>query len=328
MKSLVDRFPTQLDEALAIAQSHSGSNKGKKNILNIVISGLGGSGIGGTIIADLLGGRLKVPVIINKDYHIPAFVNENTLFIASSYSGNTEETLEATQKAISQGAEIACITSGGQILALAKDKSYNYIQVPSGYPPRSCIGYSMVQLLAILSGYGLIGSEFISEVKGSSELLKAEKEAIYNEAKKLANFLYSKMPIIYTSSGWEGVAVRFRQQLNENSKELCWHHILPEMNHNELVGWVKENQNLAVVYFRSQSEYSRTAERFSFLDEAIGKFTSSRLTIFSKGKCSLEEAFYLIHLGDWASVLLAEKNKVDAMDISVIDKLKAHLAVI
>ncbi len=325
MKELVERFPIQLEEALQIALSAK-IKPTEIAIQNIVISGLGGSGIGGSIIADLLSDTLQIPVIINKNYAIPAFVGKNTLFIASSYSGNTEETLEATHKAIDEGAEVACITSGGKILQLAQENNYNFIQLPAGYPPRSCIGYSMVQLLALLSGYGFISKDILSQVKTSADLLRTNTTKIKTEAEKLAAFLYKKTPIIYTADGMEGVAVRFRQQLNENSKMLCWHHILPEMNHNELVGWVSKNDNLALVYLRSKQEYSRTSERFAFLDKAIQGFTPNRFTVSSIGNTALEEIFYLIHLTDLSSVLLADKNEVDAMDIAVIDRLKSHLA--
>jgi glucose/mannose-6-phosphate isomerase len=325
MKELVDRFPTQLKEALAIAQAKS-FNPSKETIQNVVVSGLGGSGIGGSIVSEILANSLKVPVYINKDYAIPAFVGKHTLFVASSYSGNTEETLEALDKATHAGAEIACITSSGKLLEIAQKAGYNYLQVPGGMPPRSCLGYSMVQLMGVFTKYQLTDYPSLEKVAASIDLLISQKETIQKQAMQMTEFLLDKTPIIYTSSGFEGVAIRLRQQLNENSKVLCWHHIIPEMNHNELVGWTVPNDQLAVVYLRSGNEYARTAERIDFLQKVISNYTANQLSIVSQGNSAIEEAFYLIHVSDWASVYLAEKRGVDAMDIDIIYKLKEHLS--
>lgn len=325
MKELVERFPTQLKEALAIAQSKS-FKPSNNPIQQVVVSGLGGSGIGGTIVAEILANSLRVPVYINKDYAIPAFVGKNTLFVASSYSGNTEETLEALEKAIQAGAEIACITSGGKLLDIAVQSGYNYLQVPGGMPPRSCLGYSMVQLMGVFSKYQLSDYPSLEKVDASIRLLESQKQTIQEQAMQMTEFLMNKTPIIYTSSGFEGVAIRLRQQLNENAKVLCWHHIIPEMNHNELVGWTVPNDQLAVVYLRSGNEYSRTAERIAFLQNVISNYTPHQLSIVSQGASAIEEAFYLIHVSDWASVYLADKRQVDAMDIDIIYKLKDHLS--
>src|SRR6201993_85300 len=137
MKNLVDNFPKQLSEALLIAQASKIS--AGKNIANVLITGLGGSGIGGTIAAELANKQSKVPVMVSKDYFIPSFVNENTLVIVSSYSGNTEETLSAMQIAIDKKAQIACITSGGKVKELAEQHKFDLIVIPGGNPPRSCL---------------------------------------------------------------------------------------------------------------------------------------------------------------------------------------------
>ena len=148
MIKLVDNFPNQLKEALAIANSAI-IHEPKKTISNVIITGLGGSGIGGTILTEVLADSVKVPVLINKDYFLPAFVNENTLVIVSSYSGNTEETVQAMEQAMSKNAQLVCITSGGKILELAKQNLIEFIEIPGGQPPRSCIGLSLVQLIKV-----------------------------------------------------------------------------------------------------------------------------------------------------------------------------------
>lgn len=138
MIKLVDNFPNQLKEALSIANSAVVSEPNKP-IHNVVVTGLGGSGIGGTILTEVLMDSVKVPVLINKDYFLPAFVNENTLLIVSSYSGNTEETVQAMEQAMSKHAQIVCVTSGGKILELAKQNLIEFIEIPGGQPDRKSV---------------------------------------------------------------------------------------------------------------------------------------------------------------------------------------------
>ena len=123
-----------------------------------------------------------------------------------------------------------------------------------------------------------------------------------------------------------GIAIRFRQQLNENAKVLCWHHIIPEMNHNELVGWTKKDDNLAVIIFIDKDEYFRNVARVDINKEVIKKYTSHITEIYSKGNSEIEKAIYFIHLGDWISVILGELRGVDLMEVNVINFLKSALS--
>ena len=157
MRDLVEDFTKHLTKALEIGRQAKFSSTDKK-ISNVVISGLGGSGIGGTIVGQLLAQEIKIPIIVNKDYSIPQFVDESTLFIVSSYSGNTEETLYALEAAEKNGAEIACVTSGGEIEKIAKEKGYNCIIIPGGLPPRAAFGLAFPQLLYVLNQYNLISN--------------------------------------------------------------------------------------------------------------------------------------------------------------------------
>ena len=162
MKALVQNFTNQLKEAKAIADKAIIS--ASDNTQNIVITGLGGSGIGGTIISELISDACNVPIIVSKDYFLPAFVNANTLLIVSSYSGNTEETLSAMQQAIAKKAQIVCITSGGKVLELAKQHQFDFIEIPGGNPPRSCIGYSLVQLINVLVAKGFADKNLFTDL--------------------------------------------------------------------------------------------------------------------------------------------------------------------
>ena len=325
MTELIKNFPKQLAEAMEIGEK-ARLNKPARPIQNIVIAGLGGSGIGGTIVSEIVAQEAKVPIVVIKDYFIPAFVNQNTLVICCSYSGNTEETVQALDDSIARGAMICCITSGGKVAETAKNKNIDLINIPGGMPPRACLGYSLTQLFFVLHGYGVISNSFKKQLMESIELLKRENTNIVAEAKKLTDFFAGKIPVIYAVDGYNGVATRFRQQINENSKMLCWHNILPEMNHNELVGWAEKYDDVAVIILRNKTDYSRTQARIEISKEIFKKYTPNVTELWSKGESQLERSLYLIHLTDFISVMLADKKKIDATEVNVINHLKGQLA--
>ena len=324
MKDLVENFAQQLKDAKQIAEKAIIS--GNNGIQSILVSGLGGSGIGGTIISELIANSCKVPILINKDYFLPAFVNESTLVIISSYSGNTEETLSALQNAVQAKAQIVCITSGGKVLEIARQHQFDFIQIPGGQPPRSCIGYSLVQLIKILVAKGFAEPELFTQLEKSIKLLEKENQNIKSEAKAIAQKLLNKIPVIYSLGVCEGVAVRFRQQINENSKMLCWHHNFPEMNHNELVGWTVKNENIAVVTFQTTFDFDRTKKRYGVCRGIFEKYSSSVIDISAKGDSKLAQFLYLINIGDWISCYLADLRGIDPVEVNVIDYLKGELS--
>ncbi len=325
MKQLITNFPDHLSEALEnIAKSSFSPATGE--IQNVLITGLGGSGIGGTIVAELVAPYATVPIVVNKDYLIPAFVNDKTLVIACSYSGDTEETLMATHQALKNGAQVACITSGGQLKAKAEALKLNYLSMTGGNPPRSMFGYSFSYLLFILEFYGLSSINTASSISDAVNLLQLESEKLKAEAKSLAEKLENTIPIIYSVSGGLGIASRWRQQLNENAKMLSWEAEIPEMNHNELVGWEGGDQKFFPVYLRNQQDFSRNQHRIEIIKEIIANKTPHQYEVWSKGKSSVENALYLIQFGDWVSYYLSEINQVDIMDIKSIDRLKSELS--
>jgi len=324
MDKLIEQFSNQLREAISIGEQ-SLINKTTVEIRNILITGLGGSGIGGNLANQFCEHELEVPLMVNKDYFIPGFVNKHTLVIISSYSGNTEETLQAFNEAEAKGAHIVCISSGGKVIEIAKDKGYDHILIPGGNPPRTCLGYSLTQQLFILYKLGLISERPIASLKQIPDFLDKHEKNIQNLARDLAEDLFDKMPIIYINAKMEPVAVRLRQQLNENSKILCWHHVIPEMNHNELVGWRNEDQNLAVIIFRNEDDYDKIQKRIEINKGIFEKYTSNLFEIYSIGENDIEKAMYFIHLGDWISYFIAELREMDATEVNVIDFLKSEL---
>ncbi|MBX2905555.1 MAG: bifunctional phosphoglucose/phosphomannose isomerase [Taibaiella sp.] len=325
MKKLVTDFPIQLQEALIIGKNHRFIAQ-HADFSNVVVTGLGGSGIGGSIVQNYVFDKLKVPFVVNKDYFLPAFVNKRSLVIVCSYSGNTEETVMALHEARKRKATIICVTSGGKIAEYASAKKLDCILVPAGMPPRACLGYSLVQLLYVLAHFGLISNSFEKEIKGSIKQLKNNEEDIHKKAMTVAKKVVGKLPIVYSSSAIEGVGTRFRQQLNENSKLLSWSGAVPEMNHNEFVGWKDDASDKAVLVLRNHDDYKRVQARMDIGNKIFKKYKPTVIEIYSEGKNYWEKVFYLIHLTDWVSVYLADLRGVDATEVKVIDFLKKSLS--
>jgi glucose/mannose-6-phosphate isomerase len=325
MKNLVDAFPSHLREALEIGRNAQ-LVKPDQSFKNVVISGLGGSGIGGKIVSQLIDDYCDIPVVCTNDYVLPGFVGKDSLVIISSYSGDTEETVAAMHEAASKGAKIACITSGGKIAAYAAEKSLNRIIIPGGNPPRSMFGYSSVQIFFMLKAYGLIHVDFEKEIEQTISDLLRDKESIKTETRSIAEKIVNRIPILYCEARYEGVAIRWRQQINENSKMLCWHHVFPEMNHNELVGWTGGDNRVAVLLIRSEDDHKRSQLRMELCKKLMGEKCDTIIEIHAKGATRIQRAYYLIHLGDWLSIDLAELKNEDPVAIPAIIFLKNELA--
>ena len=276
--------------------------------------------------SDLISKDISIPIETSKGYDIPGFVNEKTLVIACSYSGNTEETISALNKCLENNAEVAIVCSGGKLQDLALEKDLNHIIIPAGNPPRAMFGYGFTQLFFVLNNYGIINDSFKADFEKSILLINTEQENIKKTAQDISKKLFNTTPIIYVADGFEGVAVRFRQQINENSKMLCWHHVVPEMNHNELLGWRTNVENTSVIYLRNESDYYRNKTRIDINKSVIEKYTSNISEIWSLGNSSIERSLYLINVGDWISWYLSELNNVDAIEIDVINYLKEKLS--
>lgn len=326
MNELIERFMDQLEEGLQIGRNAS-IRPASPDITHIYVAGLGGSGIGADFVASYVQNECKLPFLVRKGYSVPAFVGPKTLAIASSYSGNTEETLISYAQIKAQGARLLCVASGGKIIEAAKADGNDFIQVPGNWPsPRACLGYSVTAQLAALQHLGYISDRCLNEIEGAIGLLRKEASDIREQAKSIAQKLHHKIPVIYIEDRMEPVAVRLRQQINENSKALCWHHVIPEMNHNELVGWTEENKDLVVLYLRNDDDYARNAVRMDINKKIIGKYAGEIIEVYSKGANLIEKSLYLVHLGDWISWELSVLRNVDALEVNVIDYLKGELA--
>ena len=325
MEQLIAAFPNNITEALQIASDFK-FRPLKNEVRNVLIVGMGGSGIGGSLVSTWLENELDIPVTISKDYTIPNFVDEHTLVIGSSYSGNTEETLSSIDEAISKNAQIIAISSGGKMKELGAENNFDVVIVPGGNPPRTALAFSIVQLVNIFVQLGMASADRLNEMEAGRSLIVSREQEIKKKAKEIAAFLHGKVGILYGSNEYEPVLVRARQQFNENSKLLCWHHALPEMNHNELVGWGGGDDRFAVLFFQNDEVHRRTAKRIDITREKIEEITSNVMDLHSEGASLIERSIYLINVVDWASLYLAEMKDVDPIDIAVIDYLKSTLA--
>jgi len=323
MKQFIEGFGNQMREALEIANAATVTPR-QKDIRAITVAGLGGSAFGAEITKNYISNFCQVPLTICREYTIPAYVGKNTLFLACSYSGNTEETLSAVEQAHAQGAEIVCVTSGGKLEGIARERGYNLIKIPAGYPPRAAAGFAVVQQLQVLQAYGLI-PDFRADLADAQAVV--DNFADHDAAKSLAEGLKGKYPIVYVPGELESVAIRWRQQIEENGKHLCSHHIIPEMNHNELVGWMFPKELITSFYaiFIGGVMHERVKYRFDLNEQIIREHTPNTIFIEGKGETHLGQIFYLLHFGDWVSLYLAYVNDIDPSPVKVIDYLKSTL---
>ena len=334
MLTLLGDFPNQVREALAIGEN-ADVHMRTAGIRNIVMCGLGGSAIGGDVLRSYLAGDLKVPFIVNRHYTLPKFVGPDSLVIISSYSGNTEETTTAHREALRRKARLLCVSSNGITEQLARRARSPFIKVPGGLPPRAALGYSFFPLLLALTRLGFIKSRQ-KEITETVALLDeharryAGLDPATNPALALAQKLHHRIAVCYSSTErFDAVNTRWRGQIAENAKALTFGHVLPEMNHNELVGWkVLENEmrEMVVVFLRDKDDHKRVHMRMDLTREIISRYTEHVEEVWSEGKGLLARIFSLIQLGDWVSYYMAILHGEDPTPVAVIDYLKQSLA--
>jgi glucose/mannose-6-phosphate isomerase len=334
MYQAIKYFPEEIEDAIKIGKGAK-VRINVKGIRNILLTGLGGSAIGGDLLRSYLSGQISVPFIVNRFYTLPRFVDKNTLVIVSSYSGNTEETISAYKDAIKKKARVLCITTGGVVEQMAQKYNHPVIKIPKGYSPRAALAYSFFPLLVVLGKLRICSAKSV-EMKETVELLKSISEAFSNPESldnapfKLAERLKDKLPVIYSETEhFDAVNLRWRGQFAENAKQLAFGHVLPEMNHNELVGWrVLTNlmKQMDVLFIRDSKTHPRVKIREEITNQVIAQYAAQTKEIFSEGKSLLSRMFYMIHFGDWISLYLAILNNVDPSPVEVIDYLKNELS--
>jgi glucose/mannose-6-phosphate isomerase len=326
MEEMIQAFADQLQEALVIGKN-ARINPPDIDIRNIVFVGMGGSGIGASFVKDFVMDECQVPIELSRGYELPAFANENTLGIISSYSGETEEAITLLRAMEAKGCKIICISSGGKLMDISLRNKHDFILIPSTFPsPRACLGYSIITQLYALHKCSMISEDFKARIESSIAILREESDDIKDRARRIAELMDGSIPVIYTTDRMQAAALRFRQQLNENAKLLCWHNIVPEMNHNELVAWCEDREDLAVIVLRNKDDMIRNQERIDIMKQIISKLSATWIEVYTGGKSRIEHALYLIHLVDWISWYTAKIRKVDVVEIRAIDYLKHELS--
>jgi glucose/mannose-6-phosphate isomerase len=324
MEKLILNFPNNLNEALEIASTFN-PVLNNEVIQQVVVCGMGGSGIGGKIVGQWVESSSRVPVISVQDYTLPAFVGPNTLVVGSSYSGNTEETLFALREAQERNAQIVGICSGGQVQEFCKKHNYPYVIVPGGNPPRTALAYSLVQLSKLFLTVGLASKTILKEIGQGELLIRAQLDSIQEKAMEVANELQGRVVAVYASANYEAITIRTKQQLNENSKELAWQNVIPEMNHNELVGWGGGDNRFAALFLQTNDLSLRNQKRFDISVERTKSKTDKVVVLEALGDTMVEKSIYLIHLLDWVSLYLSNLKNGDPIEIEIIDYLKEEL---
>lgn len=335
MYELIYEFPSQIQDALSIASEFPLPSLAGDEITRVVVTGMGGSAIGGDLARSYLAAELKTPFFISRNYTLPRFVDSSSLVFVSSYSGNTEETLSAYQKAKNVGAKIISISSDGKLLELSKKDGFPFLRIPPGYPPRAALGYSFAPIIVLLERMGSVSGK-IDELKKTIEFLSSAREnygmeqgSEKNKAKKIASDLLGKLPIIYSGTDHlDAVGYRWKGQICENSKSLCFNNVFPEFNHNELVGWEilsgMENK-IVVVILKDQMDHPQIKKRMEIVKGMIRKKGVKLIEVESHGENLLSRIFSLIQLGDFVSFYLAILNQVDPRPVKPIDYLKSKL---
>lgn len=305
-------------------------------ISNIVVTGLGGSAIGGDLLRVFAAQRVPVPVVVNRDYVLPKFVGPDTLVFAVSYSGNTEETLSAYEEARDRKAGIIAITTGGELAKMARRDGVPVVGIPGGVAPRAATGFLFIPTLTILNRYGLLPDltaeieEMIDHIRELGEKLGPGVAEEDNPAKQIAHKLKGKIPVIWGSSGHtEVVAQRWKGQINENAKAPAYWNILPELNHNEIVGFqfpVEVLKKIHIIFLRDKQDHPRVQKRVEITKDIIKDVVDGFTEVYATGKGELARLYSLIYIGDYASIYLATLYGIDPGPVKVIDFLKKELA--
>ena len=290
---------------------------------SIVFLGMGGSGVAGDFIKALGSGRLSIPVHVIKDFNIPKWINSRTLLIAISYSGNTIETIESVKHGIKYGAKIVAISSGGLLGKIALDNHLTYIKVDSGYTPRSAFPLLLYSVLKILLMLGVNIAEGW-EIDESIDVLKDVNGNIDN-ARNIANTLIDSIPIILADVRYEALAIRFKNELNENSKMIAKYEVIPEYFHNDIVGYEESKGNFKILILDPRDESIYTYMLRNFIPNYLRDLEFEVLSLELKGSSPLTKLIYGSHIAGLSSVMIAKAKNIDPLQTRSIGKYKEFL---
>jgi glucose/mannose-6-phosphate isomerase len=299
---------------------------------SIVFAGMGGSALAALLSQSWPGHKL--PFEVCRQYHLPKYVSGTTLFIASSYSGNTEETLSGLAEAEAKGAQIAVIAGGGKLIEIAKEKSYPHLILPAVGQPRYAVLYSFNALVTLLKAAGFVSDEQMAEFRKTTEFLEnvvagwlptVPKDK--NPAKQLAMELAGRSLVIYAGPLLAPAAYKWKISFNENSKNIAWWNEYPEWNHNETSGWIGQpiEKVYGVIELRSNLEHERVQKRFELMERLLSGKRPAPNVVQAEGENILQQLLWTVVFGDFVSLYLALLNNIDPSPVDLQEKIKIEL---
>jgi len=319
MIETIKKYPEMLADAVKITEK---TDTPDYKFNKIIVSGVGGSAISGKLLKCLLRDKIRIPIEISRDYHLPAYADDNTLVFCISYSGNTEESLSQFVDAVEKKCKIIVITSGGKLKEWCDKLKVPYILIPGGYQPRAALPYLFIPLIIFLQKSGLINLK-----NGIDETIQTLKEIKTGDIKEIAFQLKDSIPVIYASNEYSAVANRMKTQFNENSKVPAKYNVFPELDHNEIVGYQNENLNKDsyVILLRDENEPEEIRVRIEITKDIIKDRVKGIHEIWAQGSSRLTRMVSLLFIGDVLSYELAVLNSVDPVPVENIDAVKRRL---
>ncbi len=300
---------------------------------NIVLAGMGGSALAAELIRNWLGDRLKLPFVVVRDYHLPAFVGQNSLVFVSSYSGNTEETLSMFAEAKARGAQIVALSAGGELMAEAKSAELPLLEIPAGIPQRLA-ALSMAKAIALTLDQIGATTGAAAELEQAADWLEGKGAAWVqtvpaheNLAKQIADKLLGSSVVIYSGPVLAAAAQKWKISINENAKNVAFYYLMSEFNHNEFQGWLKpETKLFKVIELQSSLDHPKIAERWEISNRLLSGKMPSPIEVKAEGETKLQQLLWTQLLGDFVGVYLGILNKVDPSSVDLIETLKKDLS--
>ncbi len=305
-----------------------------RQLTKVVIAGMGGSALAALLTKAWLEENLRIPLEVVREYELPTYVDESTLVVASSYSGNTEETLACLQQAADLGAQRAVIAAGGQLIEIAEGEKIAHVKIPSGLQPRMAVLFNLKALLVMLMHFGIVQHDLLDEVGAAGEWLKAESDKWTplvpidkNLAKELALQAVGKTPVFYGGRLTGPAAYKWKISWNENAKNVAFWNVYPEANHNEFIGWSSHpvEKPFAVFDLRSSFEHPRILKRFEISDRLLSGLRPKATVVELAGDTPLKQLLWASILADFVSIYVAVLNGVDPTPVDLVEKLKAEM---
>lgn len=302
------------------------------DVLNIVVAGMGGSALG-PLMATVWPG-VRFPMEVLRDYDMPQYVGDRTLVVASSYSGNTEETLSALAQAEQKGAQIAVITSGGKLAEIAKERGYTLLLLPTVTQPRYATFYAFRALITLLERGGVVAGaledieQAAKRIAGQTETWLPEVATGNNPAKQLAYEVIGKSVVVYGGPLLWPAAYKWKISFNENAKQVAWWGRLPEFDHNEFVGWSEQplDKPYCVIELRSWLEHPSITKRYEVAEQMLSGRRPQPHVVDAEGESIIEHMLYASMFGDFVSIYTALLNGLDPSPVALVEEFKKRIA--